>query len=86
MRHSGGTLLDAAGSAHPCPSYRMAYGAAAAAGNESGACRAVAALFLLLLLSFLFEGKKKKKGTCAATQCADMWAFSPVVTCDVVFI
>ena len=62
MRHSGGTLLDAARSAHPCPSYRMAYGAAAAAGNESGACRAVAALFLLLLLSFLFEGKEKKKG------------------------
>lgn len=41
------------------------------------ALAAVAALFLLLLLSFLFG---------AATQCADMWAFSPVVTCDVVFI
>ena len=62
MRHSGGMLLDAARSAHPCPSYRMAYGAAAAAGNESGACsscRVVLASFAFF--PFLRE-KRKKKG------------------------
>lgn len=86
MRHSGGTLLDAARSAHPCPSYRMAYGAAAAAATKVALAEQLPRCSCFFcFLSFLRE-KKKRGGTCAATQRADMWAFSPVVTCDVVFI